>query len=173
MKKFFNLSLILMFFCFSSLMLIGCGEPKPRLFECEDGINITLTEDFNKVSNFDDRFACTYSYNDVKFTARKMLFNKFNRPYEEVIEWSYDDYAKVVATANNVDTENCVNLQDYQLSYFSFFTYNNTESNTLYHLVVIKKTNECFWLCDFSCKDKNKKQYGYKFLDWAKTIEVQ
>lgn len=56
---------------------------------------------------------------------------------------------------------------------FSYVEYEQKISNGDYsRMLVIVKSDEKNYFCDFFCSSNNRKKYGDKFLEWAKTIKI-
>lgn len=151
--------------CLSSvLMLAGCGTTE-KTFSSDDGISITLTNEFQEYSMYG--YSLALSTADKAFLAEKVVFN--TQGTDE--NWTEQEYAQAIVDSNSLDTMSDV-FVDGERNLVYFYYTNVSQGNNFYYLAVAKKGTDAFWLCQFSCYETRAEAYKTQFLDWATTIEV-
>lgn len=131
----------------------------PETFSYQD-MQITLTDQFSTVSV--DGFDVCYSSGEAVVFALEEPFSMA----EGLGEYTLEEYAELVIEGNGLPSSVSVQTQDG----LTFFEYTATNSGDTYaYLAVVYKTDDAFWLVQFSTLADQVEEYRPTFLEWAKS----
>ncbi len=143
------------------MLLCSCSA-KPKLFECEE-LQMELTNRFREV----EQTGCTalYSTNSEVAVLKKEPFASLAST--GLTESStLTEYAETVILANELsDTE--ISEKDGVI----YFTYESTvDKKTYSYLATVHKSDEAFWLIQFSCLQKKYAEKEATFFAYAESV---
>ncbi|MBQ7294606.1 MAG: hypothetical protein IJW86_00265 [Clostridia bacterium] len=125
-------------------------------------MSITLTNEFSE-RNVDGFSACYESYSSI------ILINKDDKEFfEDFDSYTLEEYGNDIIENSEYDVE----LQkENGLTYFEY-VYNDEESGDVYsYFVPVYKSDDAFWLFQFSSFEEDYETYREQFVEWAKTVE--
>ncbi len=125
-------------------------------------MSITLTNEFSE-RNVDGFSACYESYSSI------ILINKDDKEFfEDFDSYTLEEYGNDIIENSEYDVE----LQkENGLTYFEY-VYNDEESGDVYsYFVPVYKTDDAFWLFQFSSFEEDYETYREQFVEWAMTVE--
>ncbi len=122
-----------------------------------DGVSITLTTKFSVQAY--EGFDFVYASNEVSVFGFKESFED----YPELADYSYEEYGLAVLEANQFDAS--VTLKPFGESYY--FCY---QVDGYYYFCVIYKSNDAFWLIQFSTNVERADYYADDFSKWASSV---
>lgn len=127
-----------------------------------DGMTITLTEDFKETKM--EPYTVVYESKDAAVFVLREPFS-LTSGFENN---SLKDYADLVIRANNLGSAE-VKTED-GLTYF-VYQFTNPETKDVYHYFsYVYKTDDAFWMIQFTTLDKNAKAYAKQTKEWAKSV---
>lgn len=151
---------ILIFFVLS---LTSCSEAKK--FSCP-GLSVTLDKNFKKESV--DGYQLYASNDEVFFAAFKDEKDDVDKTEYNFIEMTLQEYANLFGINNEIEIPELTEKDG--LYYFEYTK--KVESTLLWYRTFIFKTANAFWTCQFGCLTKDRAEYDYRIIDWAKTIKL-
>lgn len=169
MKKFFKTTAVAVVMLLSICFLGACGEPKPKTFNCDAGLTITLTDKFY------ERDMLTYT---MYLESSNVLFVVQKEDFETLSVMGINEnstvteYAEKMLNLNNIYNVTPQVDEETDFAYCDYEKTDNATGKTLYNYTVIAKGSDAFWLCQFACESKNSKDLKPNFATWSKTIVV-
>ena len=144
--------------------MAGCtatGQPKDF---SSQGMTITLTDEF-KSSSYEG-FTLGYESKSAVMFALKEDFSVF--PGFE--DYSLEDYARLVADANQVDFSSLLTGQDFL--YYSFIN-QGSDGSDYYYVATMFKGTDAFWLIQFATPAADQDKMHDQFLTWAASVTFE
>ena len=146
--------------------LLSGKSPKAKTFSGDNGMRITLTDEFRettvKMSDGSDRVA--YESKEVAVFVLREAFTLM----EGFEDYSVNQYIQLVIQANNLKSVEKKSADG--LSSF-VYTYTNPETGDVYQFSsYVYKTDDAFWTVQFSTLSKNKEKYAARMTEWAKSV---
>lgn len=152
--------------CAVAFGLLSCEKeqvgPKSVDF-AYDGMTITLTDDFKQTEEegftvcFDSGAVVIFCLKE-KFTLKDGLNNM-----------SVEEYTESVREVNSdLDSTDVVSEDGYAYMEYSFN--NLILGKTFRYMCTVFKTEDAFWMIQFSCEEFVYEHYKPKFASWAKTV---
>lgn len=130
----------------------------------EDNFKIKLPSDFKKKTM--DTF--TYYYQ-----SDKAIITVINESYDVVAtaglseDTTISEYLTKAMEKSGKEAEIQLGKNNAYISYDT-----TTNGNKYYHLCVAFKSNSGFWLVNYTCEEKYKKELSDEFLVWSESIEL-
>lgn len=149
--------------CIIIVTLCGCAvkDTKNKVFT-KNEFNITLNEAY--VESQQDGFYACYDSATVAVFVVKESFDIM----EGFSDYTIEQYANIVMY--NCSDKNPSLHQKDGISYIEY-SFKNTQINKTYnYLIALYKSDDAFFMVQFTCEDKNYKEYKDYFLDRAKTV---
>ncbi len=160
MKKLVSLVLLFIFI----FTLGGCAvkDTKEKVFT-KDEFTITLNEAY--VESAQEGFYACYDSATVAVFVVKESFDIM----EGFSDYTIEQYANIVMY--NCSDKNPSLHQKDGINYIEY-SFKNTELNKTYnYLIALYKSDSAFYMVQFTCEDKDYKEYKDYFLDRAKTVK--
>lgn len=130
----------------------------------DSGITITLTDEFVEQD---------YSGYDVCFESKDVAVFAFTEDFEtypELKEYSIKEYGELTIEYGDFDSDVKIQEQD-GLTYFEF-TFDDDETEEHYkYLACVYKTDDAFWVVQFTTDTADYDSYRSDFVEWAKSVE--
>lgn len=148
--------------CSVGFGLFSCVSHNAKTFS-SNGMTITLTDEFweTNVANY----TVAYDSENVAVFALQEPFTLA----EGFGEISLEQYADLVIQTNYLDSVE-INTVD-GLTYFAY-EFTNPETNDVYqYFSYVYKTDDAFWLVQFSTLEENSGIYTEQIKEWAKSVE--
>lgn len=135
-------------------------QPKAKSFS-SNGINITLTEDFEKVNV--EKFHAAYGSGDVAVFVVKEPFTLM----PDLENYTIEQYAELCIANNNI--QGC---EASDINGLTFFEYEATnENNVKYNYAAfLYKSNDSFWMVQFATKPDKTEDYAKDIVKWAGSV---
>lgn len=124
------------------------------------GMSITLTDEFVEKDRVS--YAACYDSQNVAIFVIKEEFSIV----EDLKDYAVEEYANLVIQNNGL--ENCEVVNDDGLIYF-IHDYVSNGKNYKYFDVVLK-SNDAFWMFQFSCENDNFDALRPNFVKWVKSV---
>lgn len=164
MKKFYKL-FALMITISLILAFAGCSiKPAKKEFKVEE-MSITLTDKFfeKEIMSQTGYFEAPTEIVCVTKESFSLLESVFGSS-----DMSIEEYANIILTGNKIDDE----LKEEDGLYS--FTYERTvENKDFYYQSYVFKSDNAFWLVQFSCFAKDMKNHTDNFVEYAKSIKFE
>ena len=138
------------------------GDAEPKTFSV-DGMSITLTDDFNEI--YIQGYTKVYDSSRVAVFALKESFTLF----EDAENYTLAEYAALLIEINGL-----TNVSPSSAEGLTFFEYEFENPNTqvMYHYYsFVYKTDDAFWMIQFSTEANNASAYEEQIFNWAKSVE--
>ncbi len=129
-----------------------------------DEMSITLTDQFEKVETLDSDF--TLESNDVVVFVVKEDFSLL----EDFGELTLEEYGELVIENNGL-SEVSELYEDEELLYFDYIYEDDETGLDIYYLSYVYKSEQAFWVVQFSVYDKESYDYLDSFYEWASSVE--
>lgn len=142
------------------ILTLGCSDEKTYKAK---GISITMMKGlFYKQHNS----ATIYYENDEIFVIG--LEEKFKdlMPLDINNETTIEEYVEEIF----INREESYDLLKEDNLYYYTYEY-DINDKTYFYVSTIHKSNEGFWICNFSCEKNNKDKYFDLFIKWGKSIK--
>jgi len=165
-KKNFRKGLIFLIICAVIGFTVGYFvtsfllQPKSKTFS-SNGINITLTEDFQKVNV--ENFHAAYGSGDVSVFVVKEPFTLM--PALE--NYTIEQYAELSINVNNIE-----NGEVSDINGITFYEYETTNENNIKYnyAVFLYKSNDSFWIVQFATESDETEDYAKDIVKWASSV---
>ena len=140
------------------------GDSKKEKVFSTNGLNITLTEDFQEVDPEELGYTAAFGSKRVIVLALKEPFTIF----EGFTDLTVDDYLDLVLLSNSgrgaektkINGMDCI-----------VYDYTNTETSQTFHYVAYPyKSNNSFWLVQFATLKNDAQKYTDKITKWAQSV---
>lgn len=136
--------------------------PSVKTFS-SNGMAITLTDEF-KETNIEN-YTVVYDSKNVAVFALKEAFTLVDG-FED---YTPKQYADLVIQTNNLESAETKTTEG--LTHFEY-SFTNPETNDVYqYFSYVYKTNDAFWLIQFTTLNKNVDEYTQQITEWAKSVE--
>ncbi len=160
MKSTKYISIFLLIFILLS-SFVGCSQSKPLKFTCKE-MSITLTDSFKETSF--EGFTVCYDSPDAAVLVLQESFDYMDGLEDLTLE----QYRDLVSSANP-DTE--ITPVQIEGMYCMEHTYYDSKAKENYsYLSFTYKSEEAFWLIQFSCSTEKYEELKPTFISWAKTV---
>lgn len=165
MKKTFKILSLIMVFAFLFLSA-SCAEKDegvaPKDFS-SNGMTITLTNEFSQKD--EEGFTVCFDSGAIVIFCLREEFQIKNG----LFEMSAEDYAQSVREVNaDLDTSDVYTKDGY--AYIEYDFNNLLLGKTFSYYCTVFKTEDAFWMIQFSCEKFAYETFKPKFEGWAKTI---
>lgn len=147
-------------YAITSLLLFN--TPASAKTFSSDGVNITLTEAFQETDV--EGFTVTYGSRDVAVFIIKEPFTLL----DSFEDYSLEQYADLVIQSNNLDTSQ--EKTNDGLITFEFNSVNPSTNENYHYFAYVFKSDDAFWLIQFSTLSENVDTYSEQIHEWAKSI---
>ena len=128
-----------------------------------NGMVITLTDEFRETDI--ENYTVAYGSKNVVVFALKEAFTLA----DGFGDYTLEQYADLVVQANNVGSAEIKNVEG--LTHFEY-SFTNPQTNDVYqYFSYVYKTNDAFWLIQFSTLNENVDEYVHQITEWAKSVE--
>ena len=148
----------------------ACAKGEPKTFS-DDGISVTLTDEFEKKS-IDGHHTLYYESKDAVVIVTKESFGLFSGT--QISQYSHlSEYTKLVQTNNQLTAEVAVTEK------YEYFTYEReVETEVLFisktrhftYLAVTYKSSSAFWLVQFACESDDFDSKKAEFFAYADSV---
>lgn len=135
---------------------------EPKIFTYDD-MSITLTNAFKETDI--DSFSAVYDSRDVAVFVVKEEFSLA----EGFEDYTIDQYAELVMEVNGLSDSEIRRIDD--LTSFEY-EYTNPETEETYkYSSFTYKTEDAFWLVQFTTLNEKFDEYSNQIVEWAKSVE--
>lgn len=139
------------------------STPEPAEFS-SNGVTVTLTDDFYE-QKYDGITAC-YDSDDVAVFFIKDDFDAM----EGLSDYTLEEYGELVM--KNTGCDESVKLRtNGDLTYFMYEAVSDDTGENYVYYTFLFKTNDAFWIAQFTTFAENEDAYYQQFIDWANTIK--
>lgn len=161
MKKIISVLLIIA----ALLSFAACGEASEKTFS-KDGMSITLTDAF-KEADVDGYTVCYDSKNVAVF----ILKEEFSL-LEGAENLKLDEYIELLRQSNSDKNAGEAVTSD-GLTYFEYTFLNEEENVTYKYFTTAIKSEDAFWMVQFSAKEDSYDEQKANFITWAKSVSFE
>ncbi len=158
MKKVWMLLLAL---CLMASLLCGCGEPKETVFSA-NGINLTLTEDFEQ---FD-----VPGYT-VAYQSKEMVVIALQEPFSlapGAENLSLDEYAALIMQSNGLGEDDLSEKNG--IPFFEYDYYDAATDQDFHYFSYLFKTDDAFWVVQYATLVEDAATWAAQADAWAQTV---
>ena len=146
--------------------LIGSGAfsdktPEAKTFS-SDGMSITLTDEFRETDI--KNYTVAYDSRNVAVFALKESFSLA----EGFEDYTLKEYADAVIQANKLSGAETKTADG--LTYFEYEFTNPETKDTYHYFSCVYKTDDAFWLIQFTTLSENMDLYAVQMKEWAKSV---
>lgn len=163
MRRFKQILLysLLCFLFFS--FCVSCSAPKEKEFAAS-GMRITLTDAFKEGKYYNMTAYYDWEDEDITVSATKEAFSLLEDEGESTTR-SLDEYAKTLMKASELTAE--VKNENG----LTYFTFEKTPYDVTYiYYAVVFRTNDAYWLFQFTCPKDKENKYSEQIMEWARSI---
>ena len=150
-------------FVFGFLKGYSEDNAQPEAFVLDE-MSITLTDQFEKVTTPDSDFAL--ESNDVMVFVVKEEFSLL----EDFGDLTLEEYGELVIENNGLSEVSELNKDDGLVS-FDYIYEDETTGLDIYYLSYVYKSEEAFWVVQFSVYDNESYDYLDNIYEWAASVE--
>ena len=139
------------------------GDPKTF---SSDGMRITLTDQFKKLEGkeFSDYTVC-YATKDFVVLALEERFSL----YPGLEDYTLEEYGDMAIAYNGL-TDSYLRTKD-GITFFEYTGKNPDNGEVYEYFACVYKTEDAFWLIQFSAGEEDSDKYEEQFLEWASSVE--
>lgn len=138
------------------------SKPNPKTFVSNEGIRITLTDEFSR-KDYEGFTDCYVSSN-----ISVMLFKEGFYEYYDISDYTVEEYGDGFLEANELTS--CTLEKIDGLTYFEYSQVSDLSKEYGYFGVIFKD-DDAFWVVQFSAYLEDMEEYKPQFIEWAKTIQ--
>lgn len=137
-------------------------EPKTYQF---GSMTVKMVKGFNPVDV--DGSVGGYFFNNLLVCAVQEKFADYEYYFPDFADWTLEEYAEMSAAAN----DNAELKMNGDIPYFELTNMNELKKQNEYSLVSVYKSDDSFWLLQFTVPESEKNEYQPHFFDWAKSVK--
>lgn len=137
--------------------------PEAKTFS-SDGMQITLTEEFTKTEY--SGFTACYDSRNAAVLVLKESFSIVENHGNQTVE----EYAQLVLDVNGFDSSVAVQTSN-DLVWFQYVA--DTGDGIYYYFCVAYKTDDAFWLVQFTTTENQAEDMFESFILWAKSVTFE
>lgn len=128
-----------------------------------NGMTITLTDEFRETDI--EHYTVVYDSNNMAVFALREAFALA----EGSEDYSLEQYADLVIQANNLGSAEIKTVDG--LTHFEYEFTNPETKDSYRYFSYVYKTNDAFWLIQFTTLSENADEYAQQIREWAKSVD--
>ena len=163
MKNMFFRCLLVLSVALTAVCIVGCGilTPQPKEFS-SDGITITLDDRFTQTSV--ENYTVAFDSEDIAVFVLKEPFSLA----EGFGDLSLDEYADLVVNSNSL-TSDSKKISDDRIC-IEYDAVPAESGERYFYYSYLFKTDDAFWIVQFTTREDKVEKYYPKFEEWVKTV---